>query len=225
MNFFPVQTNTTRYLFEKSATYFDGDLVPKRVHALLPHARLVTILISPAKRAYSWYQHTRAHGDPIAKNYSFHEVITANDTAPKTVRDLRNRCLNPGKYSTHLDRWLSYFVPQQIYIIDGDLLKSNPADVMNDLQRFLKINPVFDFTMHLRYDEKKGFFCQILSGDRMKCLGKSKGRQYPSMEDRSLKFLQRYYLSHNTALFKLLKRIGMRNVPQWLKYDLSNTTT
>lgn len=225
MNFFPVQTNTTRYLFEKSATYFDGDLVPKRVHALLPHARLVTILISPAKRAYSWYQHTRAHGDPIAKNYSFHELITANDTAPKSVRDLRNRCLNPGKYSTHLDRWLSYFVPQQIYIIDGDLLKSNPADVMNDLQRFLKINPVFDFTKHLRYDEKKGFFCQIVSGDRMKCLGKSKGRQYPSMEDRSLKFLQRYYLSHNTALFKLLKRIGMRNVPQWLKYDLSNTTT
>lgn len=75
MNFFPVEANsTTRYLFEKSATYFDGELVPKRVHALLPHVKLVTILISPAKRAYSWYQHTKVHGDVIANNYSFHQV-------------------------------------------------------------------------------------------------------------------------------------------------------
>lgn len=51
MNFFPpLQGNTSRYTFEKSATYFDGELVPKRAHALLPNAKLVTILISPAKR-------------------------------------------------------------------------------------------------------------------------------------------------------------------------------
>ena len=92
MSFFPTPTNSTsRYLFEKSATYFDGDLVPRRAHALLPHAKLVTILISPARRAYSWYQHMRAHGDEIALNYSFHQVITATDTAPKTLRELRNR--------------------------------------------------------------------------------------------------------------------------------------
>lgn len=76
MNFFPAQTNVTgMYLFEKSATYFDGDLVPRRAHALLPHAKIVVILISPAKRAYSWYQHTKAHGDLVANNYSFYEVI------------------------------------------------------------------------------------------------------------------------------------------------------
>lgn len=226
MNFFPVHPNSTaRYMFEKSATYFDGELVPKRVHALLPHAKLVTILISPAKRAYSWYQHTKAHGDYIANNYSFHEIITANDTAPKPLRDLRNRCLNPGKYSTHLDRWLSYFPPQQLSIIDGELLKSNPVEIMNELQRFLKITPVVDYSKHLRFEPKKGFFCQIIGeGDRSKCLGRSKGRQYPPMEEASLKFLQRYYSSHNTALVKLLKRIGFRNIPQWLKDDLSNTT-
>jgi hypothetical protein len=43
MGFFPVPKNATaRYLFEKSATYFDGDLVPRRAHALLPHAKLVS---------------------------------------------------------------------------------------------------------------------------------------------------------------------------------------
>jgi heparan sulfate N-deacetylase/N-sulfotransferase NDST2 len=45
MSFFPVPKNATaRYLFEKSATYFDGDLVPRRAHALLPHAKLVSHL-------------------------------------------------------------------------------------------------------------------------------------------------------------------------------------
>lgn len=226
MNYFPVPKNSTaRYLFEKSATYFDGDLVPRRAHALLPHAKLVTILISPAKRAYSWYQHTRAHGDQIALNYSFHQVITASDTAPKSLRELRNRCLNPGKYAQHLERWLTYYAPQQLHIIDGDQLRSNPVEVMNELQRFLKIQPPFDYSQHLRYDPKKGFFCQVINGDHTKCLGRSKGRQYPPMEEKSYKLLQRYYLSHNTALVKLLKRLGSRAVPQWLKDDLSDTVT
>ncbi|XP_046391931.1 bifunctional heparan sulfate N-deacetylase/N-sulfotransferase isoform X2 [Ischnura elegans] len=224
MSFFPVPKNSTaRYLFEKSATYFDGDLVPKRVHALLPHAKLVTILISPSRRAYSWYQHMRAHGDAVAKNYTFYEVVTATDTAPKNLRELRNRCLNPGKYSQHLERWLSYFPPQQLHIIDGDTLRSNPVEVMNDLQRFLKIVPPFDYSAHLRYDPKKGFFCQVTNGDHTKCLGRSKGRQYPPMDERAYKLLQRYYLTHNTALVKLLKRLGGRHVPQWLKDDLSDT--
>ncbi|XP_075233561.1 N-deacetylase and N-sulfotransferase sfl [Lycorma delicatula] len=224
MDFFPLVKNTTaQYLFEKSATYFDGELVPKRAHALLPHAKLVTILISPAKRAYSWYQHTRVHGDPIALNYTFYEVISASDTAPKVLRDLRNRCLNPGKYSQHLERWLTYYTPQQLHIIDGDQLRSNPVEVMDQLQKFLKITPTFDYSSHLRYDPKKGFFCQVLNGDHTKCLGKSKGRLYQPMEEKAYKMLQRYYLSHNTALVKLLRRLGLRSVPQWLKDDLSDT--
>ncbi|XP_077300149.1 N-deacetylase and N-sulfotransferase sfl isoform X2 [Arctopsyche grandis] len=222
MNFFPpIQGNTSRYTFEKSATYFDGELVPKRAHALLPNAKLVTILISPAKRAYSWYQHIKYHGDIVANNYSFHEVITANDTAPKPLRDLRNRCLNPGKYSHHLDRWLMEFAPNQLHIIDGSALRSDPAEVMNALQRFLKITPCIDYSKMLKYDPKKGFFCQLVNGDHTKCLGKSKGRNYPAMEEKSSKFLQRYYMSHNTALVKLLKKFGNRTIPHWLKDDLS----
>ncbi|XP_038122096.1 bifunctional heparan sulfate N-deacetylase/N-sulfotransferase [Culex quinquefasciatus] len=225
-NFFPVQPNGTggRYMFEKSATYFDGELVPKRAHALLPHAKLVTILISPAKRAYSWYQHIKAHGDPIANNYSFFQVIMASDSAPKPLRDLRNRCLNPGKYAQHLERWLAYYPQQQLQIIDGEQLKSNPVEVMMELQRFLKLSPTFDYSEHLRFDNKKGFYCQIVNENKNKCLGKSKGRQYPPMDEKSAKWLQRYYQNHNSALNKLLKKLGSRPIPQWLKDDLSTTS-
>lgn len=57
MDFFPLDSNATGvYFFEKSATYFDSDVSPRRVQALLPRTKLVTIILSPSKRAYSWYQ-------------------------------------------------------------------------------------------------------------------------------------------------------------------------
>lgn len=174
------------------------------------------------------------------------QVITATEAEPKALRDLRNRCLNPGKYAQHLERWLACYPPQQLYIIDGEQLKTNPVTVMNDLQRFLKLPP-FDYSRHLRFDNKKGFYCQVVSDNRNKCLGKSKGRQYPPMDDRSAKMLQkyvlklyshsrallmlfafsrpsRYYRIHNQALVKLLKKLGSRPIPQWLKEDLSVTS-
>jgi len=55
MDFFSVPQNET-VLFEKSATYFDQSIVPKRLSSLLPKTPIVVILIDPAKRAYSWYQ-------------------------------------------------------------------------------------------------------------------------------------------------------------------------
>jgi len=57
MDFFPVPSNvSTDFLFEKSANYFDTETAPKRAAALLPRAKIISILINPADRAYSWYQ-------------------------------------------------------------------------------------------------------------------------------------------------------------------------
>lgn len=114
----------------------------------------------------------------------------------KFQRDITHnyRCLNPGKYAQHLERWLSFYLPQQLHIIDGEQLRQNPVETLHELQRFLKITPAFNYSSHLRYDPKKGFFCQVTNEDRTKCLGKSKGRQYPPMEDRSYKLLQVKFL-------------------------------
>ncbi|XP_048248131.1 bifunctional heparan sulfate N-deacetylase/N-sulfotransferase 3-like isoform X1 [Haliotis rufescens] len=236
MEFFPVPVNSTSmFMFEKSATYFDRDLVPMRAHALLPRAKIICILLSPSKRAYSWYQHMRAHEDPTALNYSFHEIITATEMAPRRVRELRSRCLNPGTYAQHLMRWLDYFSPRQatiirsdsnatvstenLFIIDGEQLRNDPIHVMHHIQRFLHIDTYFDYSQHLRYDPRKGFFCQVLSDEKNKCLGKGKGRNYPPMEDKSDRILKRYYRKHNIALSKLLHKLNMV-VPDWLEEDL-----
>ncbi|XP_035228174.1 bifunctional heparan sulfate N-deacetylase/N-sulfotransferase-like [Stegodyphus dumicola] len=223
MNFFPVPKNSTdKYLFEKSATYFDGDLVPMRAHAMLTAAKLITILRSPIKRAYSWYQHMRAHKDPTALNYSFQEIVSTGDRGHRALRELRNRCLMPGMYAQHLDRWLSFYSPQQLLIIDGEELKSDPVAVMSKLQQFLKIKPFLNYKDHLRYDPKKGFFCQVSQErNNTKCLGRSKGRLYPPVDPQTEKFLKAFYLPHNIALSKLLTKLR-QPIPLWLEKDLSH---
>ena len=58
LEFFPAESHnrTKTVFFEKSANYFDASLAPMRVGTLLPHARIISTLIDPGLRAYSWYQ-------------------------------------------------------------------------------------------------------------------------------------------------------------------------
>ncbi|TSO98569.1 Bifunctional heparan sulfate N-deacetylase/N-sulfotransferase 4 [Bagarius yarrelli] len=151
----------TDFLFEKSASYFPSEETPKRAAALLPKAKILTLLINPSDRAYSWYQHQRAHEDQAALRYSFYEVISANQHAPSELRSLQNRCLLPGLYATHLERWLTYYPA-------GQQLRNDPAAVMDEVQKFLGVSPYFNYsqalTIWLSWSMQFGFFS--LSGAR-----------------------------------------------------------
>lgn len=131
------------------------------------------------------------------------------------------RCLEPGKYASHIERWLQYYKSQQLYIIDGKELKDRPIIVMNQSQHFLHVQPIVDYSKLLKFDENKGFYCPVLDTGRTKCLGKGKGRQYPEMDGSSKHFLQNYYRLYNENLLKLLKRLGYA-IPDWLEDDLND---
>ncbi|XP_055331918.1 bifunctional heparan sulfate N-deacetylase/N-sulfotransferase-like [Paramacrobiotus metropolitanus] len=222
MNFFPLPDNSSaQYLFEKSATYFDGELVPVRAFSLIPRASIIVIVIDPVRRAYSWYQHMRAHGDRTARQHSFLDVISASRDSPLPLRNLRNRCLKPGEYAVHIEKWLDHYPANQLLILDGDELRRSPVSVMHKVQRFLKIKPFIDYTDLLRYDAKKGFYCQVVNGESNRCLGRSKGRRYPPMDAEAEKFLQHYYQPYNVALHKVLTRLNQPvPLPRWLQADL-----
>lgn len=205
--------------FEKTADYFDNYMAPMRVAALIPDVKLITILLDPVKRAYSWYQHARAHKNPASLNFTFYEIITAGEGSPKIQRELRNRCLNPSIYAQHLERWLDYFPPSQLLILDGQEVKEDPPLVMDKLQKFIEIHPYVDYRRLLRYDSKKKFYCQVLQSDFIKCLGPGKGRIYPPMEEAAQKYLKMFFRRHNVALSKLLMKLN-QPAPTWLKEDL-----
>lgn len=56
----------------------------------------------------------RAHDDEASLQYSFRDVITAKPDSPKLLRELQKHCLEPGKYATHLQRWLTHFSSRQV---------------------------------------------------------------------------------------------------------------
>ncbi|NXP46311.1 NDST4 sulfotransferase, partial [Heliornis fulica] len=220
MDFFPTPSNiTTNLLFEKSANYFHSEEAPKRAASLIPKAKIITILIDPSDRAYSWYQHQRSHEDPTALKFNFYEVITSSHWAPSEIRTLQKRCLTPGWYAVHIERWLTHYSASQLLIIDGQQLRSDPATVMDEVQKFLGVSPHYNYSEALTFDPQKGFWCQLLEGGKTKCLGKSKGRKYPPMDQESRAFLSSYYRDHNVELSKLLHRLG-QPLPSWLRQEL-----
>jgi len=219
MDHFP-EGNSTHHVFEKSATYFDGEMVPIRAHRLLPKANIIAVLIHPGQRAYSWYQHMKAHSDPTALRYTFKEVITATSDSPRALLSLQSRCLEPGKYAQHLDKWLAQYRPRQIHIVDGEEVKRNPVEVMNQLQHYLQISPFFDYKNSLVFDKNKGFFCMLIEGKK-KCLGKGKGRKYPPMDEFCNDWLNKFYKKSNENLLKLLTKLGY-SIPKWLIEESNN---
>ena len=55
----------------------------KRRKALLPSVQLISVLLEPGERAYSWYQHQKAHTIETALQHSFYEVITSEPGTPE----------------------------------------------------------------------------------------------------------------------------------------------
>lgn len=220
--------HTEPVYLDKSATYFDDPKAPARASRLLPSARVVIMLIDPADRAYSWYQHMRAHGHLVASSLSFEQLLASNElpirsAGPETT-SLRNRCLEPGYYAQHLSRWLEFYPPHQVIVIDGQWFKLQPAPVMNKLQLMLRLEPPLDYRKLLVYNKHKGFYCQLkVERDGRKsanCLGKSKGRRYSPMSKAARAYLNKLYWPHNKQLARLLTNIGQA-LPAWLDEAMS----
>lgn len=180
--------NCNYYYVDKSATYFDDPKAVRRASSLLPDAYIIILLIDPADRAYSWYQHIKAHGDPVANEFTFDEIImhsnpaldaatgdhynqqdNGNSTSSRStsqagaIRALRQRCLHPGYYSSHLSQWLAYYPSRRIIIIDGEWFKYNPVAVLNRLQLLLRVPKPLDYSHLLAYNERKGFYCERIA--------------------------------------------------------------
>lgn len=233
-----------RFIFEKSANYFTAPAptIQTRINTLLPRAIMVAILLEPGQRAYSWYQHQRAHNDPTAMKYTFEQVLRSEDTQDHQLQSLRSKCLYSGMYVKHLKNWSS---KNTLVLIDGQKLRSSPAEVMNEFVETIQnlfltkyhsrsgrpekpsiydSFPAFNFSNHLYFDTHKKFYCKKsttvdsfkLKQSRSKCLGSGKGRSYAEMSASARKFLDSYYFNSNRDLKEYLIYVKQK-LPVWLK--------
>ncbi|KAI6217033.1 [Heparan sulfate]-glucosamine N-sulfotransferase [Aphelenchoides fujianensis] len=198
-------SDSSAVVFEKTANYFDNPHAAKAIAQFAPDAKIVVILIDPVDRAYSWFQHAKAHGDPAAANRTAKDALLG-PTDDRAVLKLRSRCFSPGFYVEHLERWLDHFSPAQLVILNGKELRENPAHVMNELTSKLALPPAFDYRNRLLYDERKGFFCiRAEIPAKRRCLGSGKGRKYEPMTSELRRALGRVFESANRDLLRFLQ--------------------
>lgn len=121
---------------EASPIYLECPQAAARIRELLPAARIVCSLRHPVDRAYSDYQmylrHRGRRFDP------------ARDLAATSVwARPESHWMQIGRYHEQLSRYFDRFTRNQIHVLLFDDLRRSPPRVMQDLYRFLGVDPAF----------------------------------------------------------------------------------
>jgi hypothetical protein len=139
---------------EATPYYLFHPLVPERVAASLPDARLIALLRDPIERAYSHYQLMFRTG---REKLSFEDAVAAEekrlaredvigDEGVRTKRGAlthqqhRHRAyITRGLYADQLDRWYAHFPREQLMVIRAEDFLSRPSEIYSDVLRFLGV--------------------------------------------------------------------------------------
>ena len=113
------------------------------------------------------------------------------------------RPVQEGVYGHYLRRWLEYFPLEQIHIVDGEKLVTDPVFELRRIEGFLGLKSYFS-EKHLKFVPSKGYFCRVL-GERVKCINPFKGHTRPAEKQTVLRKLKDYYKPYNLDFFNLTK--------------------
>ncbi|MEX2558082.1 MAG: sulfotransferase domain-containing protein [Actinomycetota bacterium] len=139
---------------EATPSYLVHPRAPQRVAALIPDAKLITLLRNPVDRAYSLYQHRVDQGlEPL----SFEQAIEAEEDRIRGEIDrIRNddryvsdtfhvySYLYGGIYADLLQEWLRFFPRERLLILRSEDLFSAPHDCYQTVLRFLGLPEVWE---------------------------------------------------------------------------------
>lgn len=187
---------------EKSPSYFITPYVPRRIHQVSPNLKLLLIVRNPIERALSDYLQL-FNPQRKEKSLLFDEVILDDDEhINEKVQIIRVSC-----YDLHVMHWLDHFPIEQIHLIDGDVLITDPVTEIVKVEKFLGISHFFQKDMFY-YNSSKGFYCwhkATHNGDtHPNCLGKGKGHTHPTIPQKTRELLKDFFHAHNEKFFKLV---------------------
>ena len=195
--------------------------VHRRVHRLLPHAKLIIILRDPIKRAISdYFMETRyllASGGKLSpKRLEPLHGYDLGDTFEKSVLTAAGGKVNPQSkfvslsvYNNSLAHWLSVFPRSSLLAIDGDAFVKDPLPVLKETERFLGVQSFFDEDSFFT-EENRGFRC--LAKPVRTCWKSVKRPPHPTIPEDVLQKLKKFYEPYNRSLVKLLNQTF-----EWIK--------
>ncbi|XP_018416712.1 PREDICTED: heparan sulfate glucosamine 3-O-sulfotransferase 6 [Nanorana parkeri] len=184
---------------EKTPSYFVTLEAPKRIYNMSKDTKLIVVVRNPVTRAISDYTQTlsKTPSLPTFQALAFKNTSTeAIDTSWSAIRI--------GIYAKHLENWLQYFPLSKFLFVSGERLVSDPAGEMERVQDFLGLKRVIT-DKHFYFNKTKGFPClkKPEGSSKPRCLGKSKGRPHPDIDQRLLLRLQDFYRPYNMKFYQM----------------------
>lgn len=186
---------------EKSPRYFITEKAPERIHRMNSSIKLIVLLRHPTTRVISDY--TQVYYNKLAKGKDmekFEDLVIDRKT---NEVNSGFRAVQISIYYHHLLRWLKYFKREQIHVVDGDKLITNPVSEIKRVERFLGL-PSKVTENNIYFNTTRGFYCMRTPKKDQKCLGLTKGRKHPYIEPSVLQKLNDFFRPHNKKLFSLL---------------------
>jgi lipopolysaccharide transport system ATP-binding protein len=128
----------------------------KRMHKVVPNAKLILILREPTSRAYSSFNHQKKEGvywDNLTKDIQFDKLVNKFIKSP----GLSNNIIKRGFYIEQINSLLQYFRRENLLILISEEMRKNPQKVYNKIFDFLGIKRIkikYKSSIHERtYDE------------------------------------------------------------------------
>jgi [heparan sulfate]-glucosamine 3-sulfotransferase 3 len=184
---------------EKTPSYFITAAVPARVHKMNPNIKLLLVVRNPVTRAISDYTQAFSKKKDMKK---FEELSFVNGSYE--LVDTSYGAIKIGVYAKYLERWLKFFPLKQFLFISGERLISDPAAEIYRVQDFLNLKRVIT-EKHFYFNSTKGFPCLLKSESRSTphCLGKTKGRIHPVIDDKAIERLNDFYRPFNEKFYQM----------------------
>ncbi|KAH9504250.1 hypothetical protein Btru_064451 [Bulinus truncatus] len=194
-------TYSNQITVEKSPCYIVEHDSHIRMHAMNSSLKIMVIIRDPITRLLSEYGHYYA-----TETYWGRPAITFEDRVynQRTKEFRTSLILKVGDYTPHFEHLLKVFPREQVLILDGDKLVTDPLSQVRLVEDFLGL-PHAITEADIYFDKEKGFYCMKLrTTGETKCLGKSKGRQHVEIKPEFKKQLIEFFAPYNDNFFKLV---------------------
>ncbi|XP_077183667.1 heparan sulfate glucosamine 3-O-sulfotransferase 3B1-like [Paroedura picta] len=184
---------------EKTPSYFVTKEAPARISAMSKGTKLIVVVRDPVTRAISDYTQTLSKKPDIP---TFESLTFKNRTTG--LIDTTWSAIQIGIYAKHLENWLLYFPIGQILFVSGERLISDPAGELGRVQDFLGLKRIIT-DKHFYFNKTKGFPClkKAEGSSKPHCLGKTKGRTHPNIDQKVVQRLREFYRPFNMKFYQM----------------------
>lgn len=192
-------TTVNQVTIEKTPSYFVTNSVPNRIYNMSRTVKLILVIRDPVTRAISDYTQAAAKR---RESRTFEQMaFLDNSTGPVATSW---GAIRIGLYAKHLEKWIQYFPISQFHFVHGERLIDDPAAEMALIEDFLGVRRVVT-EKYFYFNATKGFPClrKAEGNGSPHCLGKTKGRVHPVVDEKVLQRLRHFYRPFNEKFYRM----------------------